>query len=123
MIVMHVGLMSLICLGLAGISVGLGARFPNLRESDPSKIAAGFGGTLNLLLSLVFILLIVLTVGLPTHLAVSTTETILSTTMLLQDARLSWTLGLALIACLIVGLLAVILPMRAGLKAFRDAEL
>mgnify|MGYP005853170735 CR=1 FL=1 len=123
MIVMHLALMSLICLGLAGISVGLGARFPNLRESDPSKIAAGFGGTLNLLLSLVFILLVVLTVGLPTHLVVSTNETEFTTSTLFQNARLGWLLGGALAASFIVGLLAVVLPMRSGLKAFRNAEL
>src|SRR4029077_17349658 len=30
--------------GLAGLSVGLGAAMPNFRETDPSKIAVGFGG-------------------------------------------------------------------------------
>ena len=59
MIVLHVGMIAVLCLGLSGISVGLGARLPNLRETDPSKIAAGFGGTLNLLVSLVFIFAIV----------------------------------------------------------------
>ena len=57
-----------LCLGLSGISVGLGARLPNLSETDPSKIAAGFGGTLNLLVSLVFIFAIVTALALPCHL-------------------------------------------------------
>ena len=55
-------------LGLSGISVGLGARLPNLRETDPSKIAVGFGGTLNLLVSLVFIFAIVTAMAIPCHL-------------------------------------------------------
>jgi ABC-2 type transport system permease protein len=35
----------MLCLGLSGIAVGLGAMMPNLQETSPSKIAAGFGGT------------------------------------------------------------------------------
>ena len=68
MIALHMAMVAVLCLGLSGISVGLGARLPNLRESDPSKIAAGFGGTLNLLVSLVFIFLIVTAMALPCHL-------------------------------------------------------
>src|SRR5262249_34147998 len=68
MIVLHVGMVAVLCLGLSGISVGLGARLPNLKENDPSKIAAGFGGTLNLLVSLVFIFSIVTALALPCHL-------------------------------------------------------
>ena len=68
MIALHVGMVAVLCLGLSGISVGLGARLPNLKETDPSKIAAGFGGTLNLLVSLVFIFPIVTALALPCHL-------------------------------------------------------
>src|SRR5262249_29903826 len=68
MILLHVGVVAILCLGLSGISVGLGARMPNLKEDDPSKIAAGFGGTLNLLVSLVFIFLIITALALPCHL-------------------------------------------------------
>ena len=53
MIALHMGMVLVLCLVLSGISVGLGARLPNLKESDLSKIAAGFGGTLNLLVYLV----------------------------------------------------------------------
>ena len=61
-------MVAVLCMGLSGISVGLGARLPNLRESDPSKIAVGFGGTLNLLVSLVFIFAIVTALAVPCHL-------------------------------------------------------
>ena len=44
-----------LCLGLAGIAVGLGAWLPNLRDESPSRIAAGFGGTLALVLSTLYI--------------------------------------------------------------------
>ncbi len=54
-----------LCFGLAGIAVGLGAWLPNLHESSPAKIATGFGGTLTLVLSVVFILVTVMTTAMP----------------------------------------------------------
>jgi ABC-2 type transport system permease protein len=57
----------LLCVGLAAIAVGLGATMPNFREPSPSKIAAGFGGTLNLVLSALYIIGIVVLTALPCH--------------------------------------------------------
>jgi len=44
-----------VCFGLSGLSIGLGARFPVLRERNPARIASGFGGTLNLIVSMAFV--------------------------------------------------------------------
>ncbi len=44
-----------ICIGLSGLSIGLGARFPVLGDRNPARIASGFGGTLNLVASMVFV--------------------------------------------------------------------
>jgi len=57
---------------LNGLAVGLGVVFPNFRDSSPSKIVSGFGGTLCLVLSFLYILASVLilgfgTSGLPPH--------------------------------------------------------
>ena len=57
----------LLCLGLASIAVGFGAMMPNFRETSPSKIAAGFGGTLNLVLSALYIMVVVVLTALPCH--------------------------------------------------------
>jgi len=40
---------------LTGMAVGLGALYPNFKEDNPSKIVSGFGGTLCLVLSFVYI--------------------------------------------------------------------
>jgi len=40
---------------LNALSVGLGAVYPNFREDNPSKIVSGFGGTLCLVLSFLYI--------------------------------------------------------------------
>ena len=44
-----------VCVGLSGLSVGLGARFPVLGQRNPARIASGFGGTLNLIASMLFV--------------------------------------------------------------------
>ena len=50
---------------LSGLSVGLGALFPNFKEDNPSKIVSGFGGTLCLVISFIYITLFVLLAALP----------------------------------------------------------
>ena len=49
------------------IAVGLGAKMPEMRELSPSKIAAGFGGTLNLVLSAMYIVAITVLTAVPYH--------------------------------------------------------
>ena len=45
---------------LNGLAVGLGVLFPNFEETNPGKIVSGFGGTLCLVLSFLYILASVL---------------------------------------------------------------
>jgi ABC-2 type transport system permease protein len=40
---------------LNGTAIGLGVLYPNLKEANPNKIVSGFGGTLCLVLSSVYI--------------------------------------------------------------------
>lgn len=56
-----------ICMGcsLSGLAAGLGAIFPNLREDNPTKIVSGFGGTLCLVGSFLYILVFILLIALP----------------------------------------------------------
>jgi ABC-2 type transport system permease protein len=43
------------CVGLCGMAVGLGARMPSYREANSGRIAAGFGGTVNLFASVALV--------------------------------------------------------------------
>jgi ABC-2 type transport system permease protein len=45
----------LLTLGLNALALALGALFPNFKESNPAKIVSGFGGTLCLILSFIYI--------------------------------------------------------------------
>lgn len=56
-----------VCVGLCGIAVGLGARFPVLRHRNPARIASGFGGTVNLVVSMLFVAAMMLAMALITY--------------------------------------------------------
>jgi ABC-2 type transport system permease protein len=68
MLMHHLYVAFLICLGLSSIAVTLGVLYPNMREDNPSKIVSGFGGTLTLVLSLLYVLSIIVIGSLPSHL-------------------------------------------------------
>ncbi|RUL87257.1 hypothetical protein TsocGM_13330 [Tautonia sociabilis] len=124
MLALHAAIVAVLCFGLSAISVGLGARLPNLREEDPSKIAAGFGGTLNLLVSLAFITLVIAPPAILSHLYFAG-----------QDADMAWMLGrqaesflyprllIAGAISLAFGAIATIVPMRIGIRAFERMEI
>ncbi len=122
MIFLHMGMVAILCLGLSGISVGLGARLPNLKEDDPSKIAAGFGGTLNLLVSLVFICAIVTALAVPCHLYFAGQDNPDFVGVPLSEAEFRFWLTAAIAASLVVGAVGTVLPLRIGIKAFQKME-
>lgn len=115
----------LLCLGLSGIAVGLGAKMPDLRESSAAKISSGFGGTLCLVLSSLFIMIVVVVAAVPTHLFLLSRA--LGPGIIAPDGFLAWLAGpwgsaasLAIITSLAV--VATIVPLHAGLRAFRRLE-
>jgi ABC-2 type transport system permease protein len=122
MIALHVGMVAILCLGLSGISVGLGARLPNLREADPSKIAVGFGGTLNLLVSLVFIFTVVMALAVPCHLYFLGQENPDTTSFALSHSGFRYWFAVAIIVSLVTGAVGTIVPLRIGIKAFQRME-
>lgn len=56
-----------ISLAVCGLSTGLGATFIDLNQRNPSAIVSGFGGTLNLVLSLGFLLLAIFPYSMAFH--------------------------------------------------------
>jgi ABC-2 type transport system permease protein len=111
----------LLCLGLAGMAVGFGAMMPNFREQSPSKIAAGFGGTLNLVLSALYIMAVVLLTALPCHFYLLAGKAEMPP-KLLQPAYLRFWLLLGILASMVLAALVTVLPLRGGLKSFRRLE-
>ncbi len=114
-----------LCLGLAGIAIGVGAWLPNFREDSPSRIAAGFGGTLTLVVSTLYILIVVLLTALPTYFYLAAEYTNLGWDI--QDqAAVHWWLGFSLAAgtaaSILLGAAATLVPLRIGFRTFQRLE-
>jgi ABC-2 type transport system permease protein len=91
---------------LNGLAVGLGVLYPNLKDANPTKIVSGFGGTLCLVLSFLYILASVLLLG-------------FGTTGL--HGRASWAVE-SVIAFLLLSFLFGWLPLRWGLQSLEKFE-
>jgi ABC-2 type transport system permease protein len=114
----HVITVAVLALGLSGLSVGLGAWMPNFRESDPSKIAVGFGGTLNLVTCLFFLLLVVVVMAGPWHLQMLLVEKVYEDVLSLSRAWLIASIPIGIL----LGAVAVVFPLRLGARALRQME-
>ncbi|MEO1992124.1 MAG: hypothetical protein ABGW78_09355 [Pirellulales bacterium] len=110
LIILHEFCCIMLCMGLSGIAVGLGARMPNFRETSATKIASGFGGTLSLVLSSVFIVTIVISAAIPFHFFADSLSTGFRQLMS------------SLFVVSVTGLITTFLPLSIGLRAFRRLE-
>ncbi len=113
-LLLHFLTVALLAAGLSGLSVGVGACLPNFRESDPSKIAVGFGGTLNLVLELAFLLATLALLAAPWHL--------FRTAVSPGDDPPFWMVPIVLFGAgvgLVLGTMTVLVPLRLGVQALR----
>ncbi len=116
------------CAGLSACAVGLGARFPDLKENSPAKIAAGFGGTLTLVVSALYVVGTVLITAVPVYFLIQEGHGSAQAggEVGAKSAGLIWhygMLGLAVALTVVVGITATFVPLRVGLRAFRRMEL
>ena len=100
--------------GLTSLSVGLGAATPNFKEDNPARIANGLGGTLNVILSLIYI---------GAAIAVGIYPSFLTITGRMPEGRGAIYLfaGCVLVAAVLHSV-AIYVPMRIGLKRWREME-
>jgi ABC-2 type transport system permease protein len=113
-VLLHGVVMAIIATGLSALNVGLGAYMPTFKETDPSKIVVGFGGTVNMVVGLGFLVAVIGLMAVPFHAS--------------QLARgvnggvvKPWVFAGTPVG-LILGVLAVVLPLRAGARSLRDME-
>lgn len=107
------GMITMMSLGLTSLSIGIGAILPDFREDNPARIANGIGGTLNVLVSLIYISLSVLLLALPA--------------VLLEggEAGQRFFARIFFPYILVMGgmqLAAVIVPLRLGLRRWNRLE-
>ena len=99
----------------SGLAVGLGALYPNFGEDNPSKIVSGFGGTLNLVLSLIFVLVVLGIKAIPCFYYFGRSA------YTGDQFRLVIVLSMGGIAVFSLG--ACLIPMSMGLRAIQRLEL
>lgn len=100
---------------LSGLAVGLGSLYPNFQEDHPARVVSGMGGTLNFLLSMIYVLLVLAAqavVLLWDRLGESFGDK--SFPWVVAGAS-AWILGLTLLTC---GL-----PMRLGIRHLERTEI
>lgn len=101
---------------LSGLSVGIGAMLPNFRETDPSKIAVGFGGTVNLIAGLICLIVVITLLNGVYHLDLISAESPGAV-----ELR-HWLFIPLSILGVGTGLLTAYLPMQWGLESLRARE-
>ncbi|MBN1589868.1 MAG: hypothetical protein JW888_10170 [Pirellulales bacterium] len=115
----------LLCVGLSGIAVGLGAKMPNLREESPPRIASGFGGTLNLVVSALYIVLIVMLAAMPWHFHALAQHQSAADFLIARPGLLWWLkvwLWGGTIGSVCLAFVATAVPLRIGFRAFQALE-
>ncbi len=95
---------------LSGLAVGLGALFPNFKEDNPSKIVSGFGGTLCLVASFLYITLFVATIALPD---------------LARVTKFPWAIPTLLpyLVVLILSLCVMLFPLLLAIRRVKNLEI
>ncbi|MCX7805373.1 MAG: hypothetical protein N3A38_09320 [Planctomycetota bacterium] len=106
-----------VCVGLTGLSAGMGALFPNFRERSPSKIVSGFGGTLTLILSVFMVLAAIVPQAIVCHMALVPPEP-----DALSGSRLAWSVAATLGFATLLTASCACIPMRLGLRALERME-
>jgi ABC-2 type transport system permease protein len=115
-LLLHAVVVAIIAVGLSALNVGLGAYLPTFRETDPSKIVVGFGGTVNMVTGLAFIVAVIGVMVVPFHAAQ------LALKASGGEARINPWMYAGIPVGLIIGALAVVLPLRAGARSLRNME-
>lgn len=108
--VLHLVTMLGVTVGVAGLSVGLGAIYPNFREDSPAKIVSGFGGTLNLVLNMVFVMAVVVMQLVPSY-------------MVLKRQMDYHVIYLSVTLTAVMSGVACIVPLYLGISRFNRMEI
>lgn len=100
-----------VCVGLCGSAVGLGACWPMFTQRNPARIASGVGGTVNLILSVMLVVVTLVGVAMVGILGRSEERRTGEITAFFVTLVVAFNLGVAGLA------------MMAGIRRFRRMEL
>lgn len=115
---LHILAVAVLAFGLSGMSVGLGACMPNFRESDPSKIAVGFGGTVNLIAGLLFLALIISLIAAPWHIFAALAKDV----DLMYEGKAELAIAIQAAVGVFLGAVATMAPLLVGSRMLKRME-
>ena len=102
-------------LSLTSLSVGLGAVFPDFSSDNPARIVSGFGGTLNFMLGMIYVLFVVSLVAIPFSLKFILMKISDRIFIVFLRIALAWILGITLFS--------VFFPLRYACKKLENLEI
>jgi len=108
-----IAIITCIAFAVCGVSTGLGALFLDLEQRNPAAIVSGFGGTLNLVVCLSFMLLSIMPFGIIFH---------LGSTNQIMPGQVATGLRIASVWLVILTALTTVIPMRLGLRAMEQRD-
>lgn len=109
-------MIALMSIALNALAVGLGTLFPNLRETNPAKIVSGFGGTLCLILSFLYIVVVIMALAYPAAVR-------LGKTGLLAEQSEATAAVVAMSVILVVTGVTAIIPLVLAVKRVKKVEI
>lgn len=116
-LVTHMLTIALLAFAFSGLSVGLGAMMPNFRETDPSKIAVGFGGTVNLVVGILLLGVVIVMVAGPIQYLHGRDPDVA-----VPLGSVPWLFWLCMIVGVMIGIAAAWMPMKVGVSNLRKME-
>ncbi len=113
-----IGSVSMMTFGITSLGIGTGAVFPRFKYENAAQIPTGFGGIVYMLLAMLFIGMVVILEAWPVY-RIFGVQTFGGGISPSDWAMISVSLTLVLV----VNLLAVLLPIRIGLKRLLEREI
>jgi len=112
--------MLLMNFSMAGLAVGLGAMYPNFKDDNPARIVSGLGGTLNFILSMLYVAVVVLLEGIVFWEYTEHASTGRLVTLLRLDFQGAILLVFAVVAA--ISIFTAVAPMYLGIRNVNRLE-
>jgi ABC-2 type transport system permease protein len=117
MMALGIGTVFMMTFGITAMGVGLGAVFPKFKHENVAQIPTGFGGIVYMLLTMLFIGVVITLEAWPVY-RIFTADTIGG-----HISPSGWAMiSVSFLLVLIVNILALFLPMKAGLDRLSQRE-
>ncbi len=118
MMAIGVTTVALMTFGIAALGIGMGAIFPRFRYENVAQIPTGFGGIAYMIVTMLFIGTVVTLEAWPIY-RIFLAQSVAASMGL---ARWAW-VALAFLLVIVLNVLAVVLPMKTGLKRLLNREI